>query len=53
MIETFKNVKKVNKVQEVSIFTMKLRSSKRGHDLKLAGGKFETKLLFYQNSSCA
>lgn len=37
-----------NKVQEVSIFNMKLRPKTQGHELKLAGRKFKTNLRNYQ-----
>ena len=42
MIETFKYMKGVNKVQEGGIFSLMPGSKTRGHEFKLAGGKFKT-----------
>lgn len=39
MTEMFTYIKGVNEVQEGIFFYMKLRSRRRGNDLKLAGGK--------------
>ncbi|XP_018421191.1 PREDICTED: complement C3-like [Nanorana parkeri] len=48
-----KRKKGVNKVQEFSIFSMKLRSQTRGPDLKLSGGKFKANLRKYFTESIA